>query len=279
MEQQHLEAEKQGPMKLIFNYENVFYSFFYDDISGCIHRSREYAMNYVYSGEMVLDNGQEQIHVGKGECVFIPRDHHITMYKKPAGGERYCGIFLSFTRSFLREMYTRFGPYKVPPRTPKLDSGVIKLPHTAEITSLFSSLTPFFDPEVKPQADFMHLKLQEGLLALLHIDKRFAPTLFDLLGWSYRSGFFGRSILSLRPGEGRAWISTYQILGRLEEGGLVTLEPVRESSVLAWSSAEGLGGPLDEEEKRARLERTVADYQLAGDLFARGGLKEEEVLR
>ena len=166
-------------MKLIFNYENVFYSFFYDDISGCIHRSREYAMNYVYSGEMVLDNGQEQIHVGKGECVFIPRDHHITMYKKPAGGERYCGIFLSFTRSFLREMYTQFGPYKVPPRTPKLDSGVIKLPHTAEITSLFSSLTPFFDPEVKPQADFMHLKLQEGLLALLHIDKRFAPTLFD----------------------------------------------------------------------------------------------------
>ena len=67
----------------------------------------------------------------------------------------------------------------MPPHTPKLDSRVIKLPHTAEITSLFSSLTPFFDPEVKPQDDFMHLKLQEGLLALLHIDKRFAPTLFD----------------------------------------------------------------------------------------------------
>ena len=103
--------ENLGPMKLIFNYENVFYSFFYDDVSGCIHRSREYAMNYVYSGEMILDNGKEQIHVG---------------------------------------------------------------------TSLFASLTPFFDPEVKPQDDFMHLKLQEGLLALLHhIDKRFAPTLFD----------------------------------------------------------------------------------------------------
>ena len=28
-----------GPMKLIFSYEDVFYSFFYDDISGCIHRS------------------------------------------------------------------------------------------------------------------------------------------------------------------------------------------------------------------------------------------------
>ena len=171
--------ENLGPMKLIFNYENVIYSFFYDDISGCIHRSREYAMNYVYSGEMILDNGKEQIHVGKGECVYIPRDHHITMYKKTADGERYCGIFLNFTRNFLREMYTKLEQYKVPANTPKLKSGVIKLPKTAEITSLFASLTPFFDPEVKPQDDFMHLKLQEGLLALLHIDKWFVPTLFD----------------------------------------------------------------------------------------------------
>ena len=142
--------EQLGPMKLIFNYNDVFYSFFYDDLSGCIHRSREYAINYVYSGEMILDNGTEQIHVGKGECVFIPRDHHITMYKKTKDGERYCGIFLMFTRRFLREMYGKLEQRKVPVNTPKLDSGVI-----------------------------MNLKLQEGLLALLHIDKRFAPTLFD----------------------------------------------------------------------------------------------------
>lgn len=32
---------------------------------------------------------------------------------------------------------------------------------------------------MKPKDDFMNLKLQEGLLALLHIDNRFAPTLFD----------------------------------------------------------------------------------------------------
>ena len=179
--EQELQASGKGdePMKLIFNYEDIFYSFFYDDVSGCIHRSREYAMNYVYLGEMVLDNGSKQIHVGKGECVYIPRDHQITMYKKTANGERYCGIFLNFTRNFLREMYSKLGQNKVPADTPKLKRGVIKLPKTAEITSLFTSLVPFFDLEVKPSDDFMHLKLQEGLLALLHIDKRFAPTLFD----------------------------------------------------------------------------------------------------
>ena len=139
METKQLTEEELGPLKLIFNYEDVFYSFFYDDVAACVHRSREYAVNYVCSGEMVLDNGEEPIHVGKGEGVFIPRDHHITLYKKPCNGERYCGIFLSFTRHFLREMYAQGGPYK----------------------------------------DFMRLKMQEGLLALLHIDKRFAPTLFD----------------------------------------------------------------------------------------------------
>lgn len=168
-----------NPMKLIFNYEDVFYSFYYDDISGCIHRARDYALNYVYSGEMILDNGKEQIHVRKGECVYIPRDHHITMYKKTYEGERYCGVFLNFSRNFLREMYTKFGQNKVPATTPKLKSEVMKLPPSVEITSLFASMTPYFDPEVKPQGDFMHLKMQEGLLALLHLDDRFIPTLFD----------------------------------------------------------------------------------------------------
>ncbi len=173
------QTEAQEPLKVIFNYNNVFFSFFYDDAGSCVHRSHDFALNYVYSGEMLLDNGYKRIRVGKGECVFIPRDHHITMYKKAYKGERYCGIFLAFTRDFLKEMYSKYKQLKVPANTPKLDTGAIKLPRTAEITSLFASMTPYFDPEVKPQDDFMHLKLQEGLLALLHIDKRFATMLFD----------------------------------------------------------------------------------------------------
>ena len=178
-QKQSKDEEASDAMKVIFNYNNIFFSFFYDDATACTHRSREYAMNFVYSGEMVLDNGREQIHVGKGECVFIPRDHHISFLKKACDGERYCGIFLMFTRNFLREMYGKLPRNSFSADLPKLEPGVIKLPRTAEITSLFSSMTPYFDANVKPQDDFMHLKLQEGLLALLHIDPRFAPTLFD----------------------------------------------------------------------------------------------------
>lgn len=172
-------ADRTEPMKLIFNYNDVFFSFFYDDAEACTHRSREYALNYVYSGEMILDNGRERIRVGKGECVFIPRDHHITMYKRPCEGERYCGIFMMFARRFLRGMFGKPEFRNVSAATPKLAAEVVKLPKTVELASLFASMTPYFDPEVKPKDDLMNLKLQEGLLALLHIDERFAPTLFD----------------------------------------------------------------------------------------------------
>lgn len=171
--------EEINPIKLIFNYNNIFYSFFYDDFSGCIHRSREYALNYVYSGEMILDNGNEQIKVRKGQCVFIPRDHHITMYKKTYKGERYCGIFLMFTRNFLREMYIKLGYNKKTISPEKPSNSVVILPDTVELESLFTSMKPYLNPEVKPKDEFMELKLQEGLMALLSIDIRFAPIMFD----------------------------------------------------------------------------------------------------
>lgn len=168
------------PMKIIFNYQNVFFSFFYDDADACVHRSREYAINYVYSGEMVLDDGQQQVHVGKRECVFIPRDHRVTMYKKACQGQQYCGIYLCFTRPFLREMYGKYALHgALSGNVEKFVPGVMKLPASAEIESLFASMTPYFNPEVKPQDDVMQLKLQEGLLALFHTDKRFMTVLFD----------------------------------------------------------------------------------------------------
>ncbi len=128
---------------------------------------------------MIIDDGKKKIHVRKGECVFIRRDHKVTLLKKPVDGEQYCGIFLTFTRKFLREMFRKLQQDKVKETIPKLKASMLKLPETAELESLFSSMVPYFTPSVEPKGDFMDLKLQEGLLALLHIDERFSPTLFD----------------------------------------------------------------------------------------------------
>lgn len=84
-----------------------------------------------------------------------------------------------FTRRFLREMFQRIPSDKALDNVPKVRSSVIKLPISMEIDSLFTSMTPYFNQKLRAQDDFMNLKLQEGLLALLHIDERFYPTLFD----------------------------------------------------------------------------------------------------
>ena len=105
-----------------------------------------------------------------------------------------------------------------------------------------------------------------------------APTLFDILGWSYRSGFFGRSVLRMKPEDGRAWISTYQALGRLTPDSLVTLEPLQKPAATTWSFSSGTGAPLQGDRADALVAEAVADYQTAHDLFSSGRLKEEAVL-
>ncbi len=173
---------RQGNEELegqLFNYNNVFFSCFFDDFRICNRRCTEFGLNYVLSGEMMLDDGQRQVHVTKGECVFVPRDISLTMYKQPKDGERYQGIFVTFSREFLRQMYEVVGANKISSSTPRIERGAIRLPQTPELKSLFASLVPYFDSETAPSDDIMRLKQQEALLALLHIDPRFAPTMFD----------------------------------------------------------------------------------------------------
>ncbi|HIU16914.1 MAG TPA: sulfatase-like hydrolase/transferase [Candidatus Avidesulfovibrio excrementigallinarum] len=95
-----------------------------------------------------------------------------------------------------------------------------------------------------------------------------APTLFDLLGFSYCSGFMGRSVLGMLPEEGRAWIATYQLLGRVSPDGFVMLEP------LAAPVVEGATPPLREQ----LLKEAIAGYQTTQDLFVQGRLRERSVM-
>ncbi len=58
--------------------------------------------------------------------------------KKSHNGERYCGIFLMFTRNFLRDMYNKLGYNTVSAQIKKMDNAVMILPETVELESLFA---------------------------------------------------------------------------------------------------------------------------------------------
>ena len=57
------------------------------------------------------------------------------------------------------------------------------------------------------------------------------PTLLGLLGFSYRSAFFGYDLFRLEPGRERAFIGTYQVLGLIRDDDLAILSPGRRMRV------------------------------------------------
>ncbi|MFT3738681.1 MAG: AraC family transcriptional regulator [Breznakibacter sp.] len=91
----------------------------------------------------------------------------------------YKGISLTFKRNVLREFYSKMNKSEIPKDVKISDKTVFKLEATPAIKSLFQSLTPYFDSNVKPTEGVTHLKLLEGIYALLNSNELFYPILFD----------------------------------------------------------------------------------------------------
>ncbi|MBM4337418.1 MAG: LTA synthase family protein [Deltaproteobacteria bacterium] len=95
-----------------------------------------------------------------------------------------------------------------------------------------------------------------------------APTLLELLGFSYRSRFFGRDILSLPREDERALLGTYQRLGYLKGDMLTVLSPVRRVDVYRIQP-NGEQTPVMRRAAGAGVDEAVAYYQSASAAFAR----------
>ena len=163
----------------VFNYSNVFFSCYTNNERGCYDMVQDHLLIYVVSGEMSLQQKQIKMKIHKGECVFIRKDNQISLIKQPRGKEQFIGISLVFSRPFLRDFYQTIDKKNLPLQIPKQGQSVIRLPRTPAIASLFQSMVPYFDTSTQPTDRIINMKLQEGIYALLDIDKQFYPSLFD----------------------------------------------------------------------------------------------------
>ncbi|MFV5703551.1 helix-turn-helix domain-containing protein [Flavobacterium sp. XS2P12] len=160
-------------------YSGIFLSCFSDYSEKCIHATPEHVLIYLYSGEQVIEDRNRKITLQAGDCAFIRRDHRLKMYKNSKGEELYKGISLTFKRSVLREFYSKMDKAEMPKNIAVSDDYVFKLQPSPAIESLFQSLNPYFDSNVKPTEGVTHLKLLEGIYALLNSNELLYPILFD----------------------------------------------------------------------------------------------------
>jgi AraC-like DNA-binding protein len=170
--------EQADQLKTI-HYSGIFLSCFSDYSEKCIHATPEHVLLYLYSGEQVIEDRNKKITIKAGECAFIRRNHRLMMYKNSKGDQLYKGISLTFNRSILREFYRRLHKSDLPKKVTVSDQNVFKIEPRADITSLFQSLIPYFEDNVKPSEGVAQLKLQEGIYALLNNSAVFFPILFD----------------------------------------------------------------------------------------------------
>ncbi len=66
-----------------------------------------------------------------------------------------------------------------------------------------------------------------------------APTVLGLLNFSYRTKFLGKDILKTDPGQGRAFITTYEKLGYLKGDKMVILDPKKKVEFYQFDRQDG----------------------------------------
>lgn len=91
-----------------------------------------------------------------------------------------------------------------------------------------------------------------------------APTVLGLMQFSYRTRFLGKDILKLRPDEGRAFLSTYQLLGYVKDGQLLIEEPRKNIVAFRFDRTTGAVAP---EETPSGLEHDMIAYYEGASLL------------
>lgn len=163
----------------VYNYWDIVYSCFVPHEMLSEYRMPVHALIYVYSGEMVVYDNGHTLKVGKDNYVFIKRDHLVKLLKHTVQDAPYKAISIRFERNLLRDFFKTIDKTTLPKETRRIRKSALLLPQTPALQSLFLSLFPYTNANVKPKDEIIHLKIQEALYCLLDTDERFYPTLFD----------------------------------------------------------------------------------------------------
>jgi len=98
-----------------------------------------------------------------------------------------------------------------------------------------------------------------------------APTILDLLGISYKSKFFGKSIFNMTKDDERVFIATYQLLGYIENNYLCILAPMKTPEL--YDIKSNTSTLIDNEEKLKVVNRAISYYQIAYKLYKERKMK------
>ncbi len=162
------------------NYSNIFFTYIHSENAACTFIAESHALIYVYSGKLQIHEKETATEFRPGDCAFIRRDNRIVLHKHCSDdGSPFISIALTFTRKFLLDFYRKLDKALIPQDAKRSKTSLLKIPSRPDIVSLFESLKPYQTSNVEPDEEWIRLKLNEGLFAVLNTDKDLYASLFD----------------------------------------------------------------------------------------------------
>lgn len=101
-----------------------------------------------------------------------------------------------------------------------------------------------------------------------------APTILGLMNLNYLSRFMGYDIYNMKPGNERAFISTYQDLGYIRNGDMVILSPQQKVQTVKPDFLTGINTLMKPSE--SLINEAISWYQGASYLYKSGSYKAQK---
>ncbi len=136
---------------------------------------------YVASGEFnLLINDKSVATVSTGECIFLRKDHHITLISNYINELGYnLAIFLFFPRQTLFDYYKTLYKWDLPKSVERSKKSFIIIPRSSLLKSLFDSFKPYWERGEHPEKHWLRIKVLEAIRLLLNLDESMFESLFD----------------------------------------------------------------------------------------------------
>ncbi|OGX90959.1 AraC family transcriptional regulator [Hymenobacter coccineus] len=129
----------------------------------------------VLAGELKVVQADRTRCCGAGDALLLPRNQPATLLKYPKGGAAYQAVMLTLPTALVRAYYAQQPPLPAPAAA----GGLVLLPKSPLLQSLFASLLPYLELEHRLPATLLAGKVTEAIEVLRSLDQRSDGVLAD----------------------------------------------------------------------------------------------------
>lgn len=179
----------KGNIRCRHLYNDIYFDFLHQEMTEDISINNKHLLILVYAGELLIQEGKQQLSLKRGECVFVKSNTRVILIKKPENNETFQGIMLGLGHTFLKDFYHN-SPCNRITLFMDFDKSIVKLTANVYTESLYVSLKPYLHQNIKPGIQLLALKSQEALYCLLETDVRLYTGIFNPIYLSDNPGKF-----------------------------------------------------------------------------------------